>query len=210
MKICYIIGAGDLPLLYIKKENSFIIAADGGLCKLGAINPDITVGDFDSLGFVPENDNTVVLPEEKDVTDMKCAVDTGIMNGCNIFVLYGGTGGRPDHTFANYTLLCELAEKHKTGYLIGDKFVATAIKDGVYTLPFKQSGTVSIFAAGDKAEGVSIKGLKYLLNNHTLTYSNPLGVSNSFIGDNAEVSVKNGTLLIMWEENNVKEFIDNL
>lgn len=210
MKICYIIGAGDLPLLYIKKENSFIIAADGGLCKLGDITPDITVGDFDSLGFVPENDNTVVLPVEKDVTDMKYAVDTGIIKGCSTFVLYGGTGGRPDHTFANYTLLCELAEKCKTGYLIGDKFVVTAIKDGVYTLPLKQSGTVSVFAAGDKAEGVSIKGLKYPLNSNTLTFSNPLGVSNSFIGEQAEVSVKNGTLLIMWEENNIKEFIDNL
>ncbi len=210
MKICYIIGAGDLPLLYIKKENSFIIAADGGLSKLGDITPDVTVGDFDSLGFVPENDNTVVLPVEKDVTDMKYAVDTGIIKGCNTFVLYGGTGGRPDHTFANYTLLCELTLRGKTGYLIGDGFVVTAIKDGGYALPLKQSGTVSVFAAGDKAEGVSIKGLKYPLNSNTLTFSNPLGVSNSFIGEQAEVSVKNGTLLIMWEENNVKEFIDNL
>ena len=210
MKICYVIGAGDLPLLYIKKENAYIIAADGGRENLQGITPHITVGDFDSLGYIPQNDKTVVLPVEKDVTDMKYAVDVGVEQGCNTFVLYGGTGGRPDHTFANYALLCFLAEKGKRGFLIGDGFVTTAIKNGTYSLPLKNSGTVSVFASGDRAEGVSIKGLKYLLNCHTLVFSDPLGVSNSFVGKPAEVSVKNGTLLIMWEENRIKEFIDNL
>lgn len=210
MKICYIIGAGKLPLLYIRNENAFVIAADGGLRQTNGIRPDIVVGDFDSLGYIPDNENTVVLPVEKDVTDMKYAVDTGIRNGCDTFLLYGGTGGRPDHTFANYALLCELAEKGKSGYLIGDGFVATAIKDGSLKLSLKAEGTVSVFAAGDRAEGVSITGLKYTLSDHTLEFSVPLGVSNSFIGEQARVGVQNGTLLIMWEESNIKEFIDNL
>lgn len=207
MKICYIIGAGELPLLYIKK-GGLVIAADGGIDRMGNITPDLVVGDFDSASFEPPKD-AVILPVEKDVTDMKYAVDLGVEKGFDTFLLYGGTGGRPDHTFANYALLCELAERGKAGYLIGDGFIATAIKDGETEIMGKIGNTLSVFSAGDRAEGVTLSGLKYLLSNHTFTFNTPLGVSNSFTENTAKISVKKGTLLIIWEEN-VKDFIDNL
>lgn len=211
MKICYVIGAGDLPLLYISKNcENLIIAADGGLKKLGEIEPDVVVGDFDSLGFVPTSPNTVVLPVEKDVTDMRQAVDIGFSKGFDTFVLYGGTGGRPDHTFANYALLALISERGGRGYLVGENFVTTAVTDGKLTLPEKKQGTVSVFAFGKEAKGVSINGLKYSLKDHTLTPSHPLGVSNSFIGGTAEIFVQNGTLLVFFEENNLSKFVDKL
>ncbi len=207
MKICYIIGAGDLPLLYIK-DNGFVIAADGGLDRMGNITPDLVVGDFDSAKSEPPK-GAVVLPIEKDVTDMKYAVDLGIDKGFDTFLLYGGTGGRPDHTFANYALLCELAEKDKIGYLIGDGYIATAISNSEIEIDGKIGNTLSVFSAGDKVEGVTLSGLKYPLSNYTLTFNTPLGVSNSFTLKNAKISAKKGTLLIIWEEN-IKDFIDNL
>lgn len=210
MKICYIIGAGQLPLLYIKKENALVIAADGGFSKLGDIMPDITVGDFDSLGYIPSVENTITLPVKKDVTDMKYAVDIGLEKGFDTFVIYGGTGGRPDHTFANYTLLCYLAEKNCRGYLISDNFVITAVTNSSIKLPNHKSGTVSVFSANNCVKGVTITGLEYALENAELSFNNPLGISNSFIGADNEIFVKDGTLLIMWEENNIKEFIDKL
>lgn len=209
MKLCYIIGAGELPLLYIK-NNGLIIAADGGLSKLGDINPDVVVGDFDSLGFIPNYKNTVVLPTEKDVTDMRQAVDIGFEKGADTFVLYGGTGGRPDHTFANYALLSLICERGRRAYLVGEGFIATVIENSSLELPEKPSGTLSVFALEKEAKGVTLKGVKYLLNDHTLTFGHPLGVSNSFMGEKPQINVKNGKLLIMWEENNLKEFIDNL
>ncbi len=207
MKICYIIGAGDLPLLYIK-EGGFVIAADGGLDRLGDITPDLVVGDFDSSKSEPPKD-AVILPVEKDVTDMKFAADLGIEKGFDVFLLYGGTGGRPDHTFANYALLCELAEKGKRGYLIGNSFIATAIRNDEIEIEGEIGNTLSVFSAGDRAEGVTLSGLKYPLSSYTLTFNTPLGVSNSFTENTAKISVKNGTLLIIWEEN-VKDLIDNL
>lgn len=210
MKICYVIGAGELPLLYIKKEDSLIIAADGGLTKLGDMSPDIIVGDFDSLGFAPKGDNVIALPVKKDLTDMQYAVELGIEKGYETFVLYGGTGGRPDHTFANYALLCSLSERGLTGYLIGDGYVVTAVQNSSIKLPNHQDGTVSVFSADKCAKGVTIKGLEYTLNDAELYFNNPLGVSNSFIGLENEIAVKDGTLLVMWEENNMEEFIDKL
>lgn len=210
MKICYVIGAGELPLIYIKKQDSLVIAADGGLKKLGDICPDIIVGDFDSLGFVPDGQNVITLPIKKDVTDMHYAVELGIEKGYETFVLYGGTGGRPDHTFANYALLYSLSERGLKGYLIGDGYVVTAMRNSSIKLPNHQDGTVSVFSANECAKGVTIKGLEYTLNNAELYFSNPLGVSNSFTGQECEISVSDGTLLVMWEENNVEEFIDKL
>ena len=210
MQICYIIGAGNLPLLYIKKENSFVIAADGGLTKLKNMEPNIVVGDFDSLGFIPKGDNVVTLPVKKDVTDMQYAVELGIEKGYKTFVLYGGTGGRPDHTFANYALLCFLAKNGLQGYLIGDNFVVTALHNSSIKLPNHKNGTVSVFSVDGCAKGVTIKGLEYTLDNAQLQFDTPLGVSNAFIGSKNEITVNDGTLLIMWEENNIEEFIDKL
>lgn len=210
MDICYIIGAGQLPLLYINRKNSLVIAADGGLEKLGKEIPDIIVGDFDSLGFIPNGENVITLPIKKDITDMQYAVTLGIEKGCNMFVLYGGTGGRPDHTFANYALLCSLAQKGLKGYLVGDGYIVTAVYNSTVKLPDKRRGTVSVFSAENLSKGVTIKGLEYTLDNAQLDFINPLGVSNSFVGQDSEITVKDGTLLIMWEEKNLKEFIDNL
>ncbi len=210
MNICYIIGAGKLPQLYIKNENSFVIAADGGLLSLGNIKPDITVGDFDSLGFVPQGKEVVTLPVKKDVTDMKYAVNIGIEKGCETFVLYGGTGGRPDHTFANYALLCSLAQKGFTGYLIGDGYIVTAVHNSSVKLPKHNTGTVSVFSAETVSSGVTVIGLEYTLEDAKLFFDTPIGVSNSFTGKENEISVKDGTLLVMWEENNIKEFVDKL
>ena len=60
--------------------------------------------------------------------------------------------------------------------------------------------SLSVFAFGSAAEGVSIKGAKYEACQVTLTPDFPLGVSNSFIGNEVTVSVARGALLIMKEK----------
>ncbi|MBO5199821.1 MAG: thiamine diphosphokinase [Clostridia bacterium] len=208
-KICCIIGAGDAEEIVIP-SGAFVIAADGGLNKLKGVTPHLVVGDFDSLGFLPEGDNILRLPVEKDVTDTACAIEQGEARGADTFLIYGGTGGRPDHTLANISLLIALSKRGKQGYLIGEGYVTTAITDRAFGLPLKASGTVSVFSGCDKALGVFETGLKYSLDNYILTADNPLGVSNSFTGQPAEVSVKTGTLIVMWEEKDLKNFVDNI
>ena len=48
---------------------------------------------------------------------------------------------------------------------------------------------------------LSVSGLLYNLENAELTSSFPLGVSNEFVGKKATVSVKNGTLNIVFSGN---------
>lgn len=179
---------------------SFVIAADGGLRhteKLG-IAPDAVLGDFDSLGFCPEGAN--VFPVEKDDTDAMLAVRLGLRRGCGEFLLYGSLDGpRLDHTVANFQTLQFLAEHGAAGYLIGNTTMVTVVKNGKITFPAGLSGTISAFCMGPDAVGVTEKGLFYGLENGTLSSGFPLGVSNHFTGEAAEISVKNGSLLVLWE-----------
>ena len=179
---------------------SFVIAADGGLRhteKLG-LTPDAVLGDFDSLGFCPEGAN--VFPVEKDDTDAMLAVRLGLERGCGEFLLYGSLDGpRLDHTVANFQTLQFLADHGAAGYLIGNTTIVTVVKNGKITFPAGLSGTISVFCMGPDAVGVTEKGLFYGLENASLTSGFPLGVSNHFTGEAAEISVKNGSLLVLWE-----------
>ena len=210
--ICYIVGAREPGQISISnRADALVIAADGGLRYLEQqhIIPDLIVGDFDSLGRVPTGENILLHPVEKDDTDTMLAVKLGLERNCRVFVLYGCTGGRPDHTYANYQTLLYLAQKGARGYLVGDGWVCCAIENAAIEFPPALSGTVSVFCPDSEARGVDLSGLYYSLENGTLTSGFPLGVSNHFTGERAVVSVKDGSLLIMWEET-AASFTDRL
>ncbi len=199
---CYIFGAGDyfggLPAI---SDGGFVIAADGGYTKLldAGIKPDLIIGDFDSLGYVPTSGNVLQFRAEKDDTDTGLAVDEGIRHGCTEFFIYGGTGGRLDHTLANIQCVARLSQSGCRGYLFGDGYVITAITNGSITFDASQRGYISVFAHGEKAVGVYETGLKYALDDATLTNTTPLGVSNEFTDQASEVSVRSGTLIILYQ-----------
>lgn len=200
-KICCIIGAME-PKKITLPENALVIAADGGLAHLErrGIVPDLIVGDFDSLGRTPEGCNVIRHPVEKDDTDMMLAVKTGLDRGCNRFLLYGGLGGRLDHTYANLQTLVYLSDCGSRGWLLGGGVAASAVRNGRLDFAEGRRGTVSVFCPNGEARGVDLTGLYYPLENAVLTSSFPLGVSNQFTGEAASVSVREGTLLVMWEQ----------
>lgn len=214
-KTAYIFGAapvGDISHLIPKK--GYVIAADGGLNateKLG-LTPSLALGDFDSLGFVPKGEyKTEIHPVEKDDTDMGIAVKTAIKNGYTRLFLFGGMGGaRPDHTLSNLQTLVYAAKRGATAFLTDGEVCFTAIGSGKkLCFPENYRGNLSVFSAEGIAEGVTIRGTKYTVENATLSGDFPLGVSNSFIApdtakhgktpQNAEISVKNGTLWIYFD-----------
>lgn len=202
MGICYIFGAGEgLPKSFSPKKEELVIAADAGIKHLNnlGIKPNIAVGDFDSLGFLPDCDEIVKHPVMKNDTDMLLAVKTGLERGFKRFMLYGGAGGRPDHTFANIQTLTYIAEHGGLGFLDLCGFTAAVLVNGELKFSNRASGTVSVFALSDRAERVTLKGLLYTLENESLTNSFPLGVSNEFTGKPALVKIGEGTALVIWQ-----------
>lgn len=200
-KTCAVVGAGD----FFETSDSFektdvVIAADGGYDALKRmhVQPDLLVGDFDSLNEIPLLENVLRLPKEKDDTDMLACVKEGMKQGCRRFYIYGGTGGRFDHTIANVQLLSFLAKQGCQGILVGKKTFSTVIVDGSLTIQKNKDGYVSVFCLSDKATGVTLNGLKYPLNKADLTNDFPLGVSNEFVENEAVITVENGMLMIVW------------
>ncbi len=203
LKSCVIFGAGKYDgFAPVVPENAVVIAADAGLthCRELNITPDFILGDFDSLGKVPKGANITRLPVEKDVTDTFAAAQKGVSLGCNSFYIYGGMGGRPDHSAANYALCASLSQEGFLCSLFGDGYEVTALTNGRRTICGEKGKTVSVFSFSEKCTGVSyFSGLKYMLTDAVLNCFFPLGVSNEFTADSADIEVKNGTLLIMRE-----------
>lgn len=204
MKKCVIIGACECDFLENDLDiarKSIVICADGGYktALKYSIEPDCTIGDFDSLGYIPEAENVITHNAIKDDTDTALCVEKAIELGCDEFYIYGAASGRIDHSFANFQLICRMAKRGKRTFLISDEFFITAISNGTLNLKAQESGIVSVFCMGEGARGVGIKGLKYEVCDCKLCSFVPLGVSNEFIGKDAEISVSDGVLLIMVE-----------
>ena len=201
MGACIIFCAADFHgLAKPIQPDDFVLAADGGLLHtqtLG-ITPNGILGDFDSLGYTPEG--STVFPVEKDDTDAMLAVRKGLELGYREFYLYGSLDGpRLDHTVANFQTLQFLCDHGAYGYLIGKDYIVTAVKNGSLAFDAACTGIFSVFCMGADARGVTIRGGKYDADNVTLSAGFPLGVSNHFIGQGAEISVEKGSLLVIYE-----------
>ncbi len=202
MKTCYIVGAGELFGSFSPKPDDFVIAADGGydnLKRLGIL-PNIIIGDLDSLASnLPAGLEVIRHPVEKDETDAHLAYLEGAARGYTNFELYGGTGGREDHTFANYSLLLYAKKRGHNIKLVSERADIFVIMNEKASIFGRCGATFSAFAIGGDAEGVTIDGLYYTAKDITLTPEFPLAVSNHFTGTAATVEVKSGALLIMSE-----------
>ena len=231
-----LIGAGELDrsqamtIQQEKQKDAYVIALDGGLmfCSNYGIEPDMIVGDFDSLEqklsegikivkgkqeiceasdwkaqeLLSKYSSDIIyrLPCEKDDTDTLAAIKMAVEKGFKIFSIYGGLGGRLSHTMANIQSLYYLKEQGLHGELTGDGSKVFLIKNESITLQPYPNGYISIFSYSEKSKGVNLKNLKYEIENAELTNAFPIGVSNEFIGKEAEISVEDGSLLIILDE----------
>ncbi len=201
---CVIIGGGDCSVSFLKKninvKNDFIICADGGYdyAVSAGFAPDLLIGDFDSISAVPNFENTITLPVEKDVTDCVAAYNEGIKLGFDNFVLFGGTGGRFEHTFANISLMANASRSNIYFEIRDEKHIFRSITDGSIRIQRKENQQISVFAYGGRAFGVTEKGFHYSLWDYTLDpFDAALGTSNDIVEDFGEIFVKNGTLIIV-------------
>ena len=203
MDSCVIFCAGGFSALAEPVgTDDYVIAADGGyqhIQRLG-LCPDAVLGDFDSLGYVPEGAER--FPAEKDDTDTMLAVRLGLRKGCHRFLLYGTLDGpRLEHTVANVQTLGFLADRGKVGYLIGENQIVTLLEKETLIFPQEAEGYLSVFAVDGNAR-VTLRGLQYALDDGELTPTFPLGVSNRFVGQQAAVTVTEGRLLVLWQREN--------
>ena len=208
MSTCYIVGAGDFDTPFCPEEGDLVIAADGGLSHLltYGIRCDLAVGDFDSFGSLPSGCEYIKFPVEKDYTDTALALFEGKERGYTKFVILGGTGGRDDHTFANYSLLLKAKELGCQAKLVSKNATALVIKNEKIRIKCDTGCHLSAFAFGGETKGVSISGLKYEASDITLSASSALAACNLFDGRVAKIEVAEGALLIIAESADAEIF----
>ena len=190
---------------YRPSDGDLVIAADAGLraCRAMGIVPDLLLGDFDSLEEPPADLRAGVgilrVPAEKDDTDTQLAASVAVERGATEVLIFGGFGGRPDHTLANLAVLEDLARRGLSALLDSGRARARFLIHGRVEIPREDRFRyLSLLPAGTRSTGVSLSGVKYPLTNATL-YRRRAGfsVSNEITAPSAALSLRSGPLWIL-------------
>lgn len=188
---------GDPLDAYDPRPGDFVLCADGGwqIAEGMGVRPDLVLGDFDSSP-APEGVGIERFPAEKDDTDTMLCLKKGLSLGFDDFILVGGFGGRLDHTLANLQTLLYARRQRARAELSDGLRWATVIEGETLRMP-RRPGYLSVFALDGPCRGVTLRGVKYAAEDIELTPAFPLGVSNAFAADAAEISVREGALLVL-------------
>ena len=202
MPTCHLVSAGDFaPEYFHPQKGDLVIACDGGFKHLSSLDltPDLLVGDFDSFeGALPDGIPALRLPKEKDDTDTLYALRLGLSRGYTHFALHGCLGGkRLSHTVANIQLLLFLQKNGADGVIYGENTAVYLLKNSKMSFDATCVGYLSVFAVSSTAR-VKLTGFKYSFDG-ILSSDMPLGVSNEFTGNTAEIEVLRGSVAILAE-----------
>ncbi|MBR4950056.1 MAG: thiamine diphosphokinase [Clostridia bacterium] len=192
----------DFLINLLENDDFFIICADGGYKHIEKLNitPDLVIGDFDSFQKEKINCREIItLPVEKDDTDTFFAVKEAMRRGCSEIYIAGGIGSRLDHTFANIETLLYIKNNGGEGYLINENNKAFVLSNDSIKLK-KEKKYISLFSLLPISKGITLKGMKYSLENFDLRSDSILGTSNEIINEFCEIIVTDGCLLVILSE----------
>ena len=188
---CVIVLNGEKTCGFEFEKGDRIIACDAayGYLKDIGITPDEIIGDFDSLGYVPEGAKR--FPVEKDMTDGELAVEAVLGKDYDEVVFIGFGGKREDHFLGNLSLLVKCVGRFKNCYAVTDRSIITVLDRGEHRFTIERGTVVSMFAFNDCLVEKS-EGLKYPYDNTLLKNDSTLGISNVVVKENVLIAIKKG------------------
>lgn len=190
-------------------SSDVVICADGGLeyaARCG-ITPDYMIGDFDSVSketlerFRVAGVTTISYPPEKDYTDTEICMNKAIELGADEICIAAGIGSRIDHSLGNIGLLNILISKGIRACIMSDDCTIYMCRNSNFLLEGAPGDTISIIPYGGNAEGITLKGLKYPLDNAVIPLGKPRGVSNIMVDKECSISIKKGEIIIIHYRN---------
>lgn len=195
---------GEIPVheffwQHIKSCDLFI-CADGGANtakKLG-IEPDVIIGDFDSVEeatLSAFNRSEKIKVDDQDSTDFEKAIQYLVKRNITSISVWGAASGeRVDHTIGNLSSLAGFPKNLTVHFYTNHSLT--------YLLPFdfeKQfpvGKTISLIPM-PKADFVATKGLQWPLNSETLELGARIGTLNKVTENVVRIYYQSGHLLLM-------------
>ncbi len=190
------IAAAGVPDLRIGADSGAELALAAGLAV------DVVVGDMDSITERSLSDLTGRgaeirrHPEAKDATDLDLALAHALDEaGAAEIVVIGGGGGRLDHLLGNVAVIAAAGSRaaltwileEATGHVVADR----------RTIEMAAGTTFSAVPIGGDADGVTLQGARWPLEEAHLAWGSSLGVSNEAVATTVEVSLTSGTVLVI-------------
>ncbi len=188
------------PLL---REKPFIICADGGANKarLLGIRPHAIIGDLDSISSRTRKYFSrveTIHTANQESTDLEKALDFLLKLLIPSATVVGATGGRPDHSLANLSILKKYHKRIRLFF--SDPYCDIRIIDNKIVFKAIVGSVISLMPL-DRCEGIQTIGLKYSLNNESLELGEREGTSNVVTSSPVQITVKKGCLLLFVVKN---------
>lgn len=211
-RVGVIVSGGTIDDVFVSEQlktlmTEVLIGVDGGLDFLyrNGIVPTHIVGDFDSVKpeviayykhetYVPIREFNPV----KDASDTEIAVRLAIELGVKELWIFGATGTRLDHVWANVQVLKIAHDAGVKAYIL-DKYNRISLVEKEVKLSKKNAfgPFFSVFSLEGIVKGLSISGAKYPLKNHTLCPCDSLTVSNQFLEEEVRITFSEGIVVLM-------------
>lgn len=191
---------------YLKSNKyDIIIAVDKGLETIDylKLEPQYILGDFDSVNtkilekYKTQNIKIIKLNPEKDLTDTHSAIDLALEIKSTEITILGAIGTRLDHTMANIHILKQALDKNIKAKIVNEKNEIELINKEIIIKKDDNYKYVSIIPLTTQVTGITIEGMKYIINDYTLSIGDSLGVSNEQIDKEAKISIKTGILVVI-------------
>ena len=183
------------------------IGIDRGVLTLFdyGIIPEMAVGDFDSVSeeemqLIDQNVRFIKTAQpEKDETDMEIALSWATRQNPSSLYIFGATGKRQDHQFANiYLLLKVLEELPECQTEIRDRWNQISIyQPGTYSVYQSDFTYISFIPITGDIPSLSLIGFKYELKNRHISFGSTLCISNELIEPAGTFSFNNGILMMI-------------
>ena len=196
------------------KEYDTVVCADSGLNTAYRLGMPVHyfMGDFDSVspeileayreGKVEGSEHCewVRYPKEKDYVDTQLVLEWILGKGADEITFLGATGGRLDHFLANVNILM-LALKQKVPAYIVDSRNRIRLTDSTLSIERQDmyGKYLSLLPLTSTVTGVTLRGLKYLIEDYTLEVGIARAISNEMdeTSDKAEIILRTGVLIVV-------------
>ncbi len=198
-ELCLIVSGGEeCPLPEELRAARCVIACDRGYeyAAKWDLTPDLVIGDFDSAE-PPTGVSVERAPTRKDDTDTMLAVRRALKLGYREIAIVCAFGGRFDHALANLQSGAFVVAHGGRARLYGADTEALVFSGGRERIPRRDGWSLSLFALSDRCEGVNVRGTKFTCEDAEITNAFPVGVSNVWEAEEAEIEMQSGVLAVI-------------